>query len=161
MGLDHLSKRFQRIQILPQNLLLRKCINHINRRGETLHSIITRKPCLCSDLNLKMGNRILKIRDILKRTELVNNPVVILRKREKVCGNNKIKKTDEYSSVITLTIGIQLSGKVLVQQLQGPGFGPQLQKNKKIKITLRINCPTRIIYRLSVCIRKHVYFSCI
>jgi len=53
-----------------------------------------------------MGNSILKIRDILKRTELVNNPVVILRKREKVCGNNKIKKTDEYSSVITLTIGI-------------------------------------------------------
>jgi len=74
-----------------------------------------------------MVNRVLKIRDSLKRTEMVNNPVVIHRNREKEYGKNKIKKTHNYSSLITL----------------------------------RINCPTLIIYRLSVCIRKQVYFSCI
>ena len=55
---------------------------------------------------LKIGNCILKIMDILKRTEMVNKPVGIHRKREKVCGNNKIKKTHNYSSLITLTIGV-------------------------------------------------------
>jgi len=45
--------------------------------------------------------------DILKRTEMVNKPVVIHRKREKVCGNNKIKKTHIYSSLIRLSIGFR------------------------------------------------------
>ena len=106
MGLDHLSTHCQRIQIPVSNLLLSKSIVHINPRGETLHSIITRKPCLFSNLSLKMGNRILKIRDILRRTEMVNNPVVIHQKREKVWGINKIKKTHKYSSLITLSIGV-------------------------------------------------------
>jgi len=54
-----------------------------------------------------MGNRILKIRVFLKRTGIVNNRVVIHRKRGKVCGNKKIKKTHKYSLLITLTIGVQ------------------------------------------------------
>lgn len=84
-------------------LLLSQSIIPINQRGESLHSVISSKPFLIQYFVLQKENISLKIRYILKRTKMINIPVLIHPKRRKVYGN-KITKTLIYCSLITLSI---------------------------------------------------------